>query len=185
MTVEPGLHAYLGEPRVGKTTRARADWLECARAHDLALLCIDSTGAKNLRDLEHAPDVASALSRLYTFRTEPVAVVPRTQADVDALLLGAMEPGRVAVLFDEFGFWSVTDPVLRALRSWYHHDLALFLVAHSLGMDMGERVLSAAPSLRIFRTTAPATLRYLMRWKGLDPDAIEAQATGAFVRVNF
>ena len=174
-----GLYGYVGCPRMGKTTLAREHWMQAARDNDLRLLCIDSTGARNLADIEHAPDLESTLSRLYTFR-EAVARTPADQDELDALLKAVHTGGKVSILFDEFGLWKLTPDVAKPLRTWYHPQLALFLTTQYMRRDFGQLVQACNPRIHLFRTDASAALDFFLKWRGIDPDTLRTLAVGKY-----
>jgi hypothetical protein len=178
--VKPGVYAYIGAPGTGKTTLARAEWEAVARAQRWPGIAIDSAATRVLSSLPAAASVNAALEAAYA-RGSLVRWTPATAEEVETLARAVRTVGRCALLVDEIAFWGWKGELMRLARTWRHAPTSLHVTGHHVGKDLAQSFLACGPSVRVFRLSAPRSVEFFMRWKGLDPEKVRALPVGKYV----
>jgi hypothetical protein len=178
--LEPGIHAYLGEPKTGKTYRAMADLAELSKRHGWrGAIVVDSTGAENWVKEPHAPSVAHAIATACA--GEVAYWTPRrpdAQEQVDNLmrgLLAARDPNLAPPLVvDEFQFWRIDkrSDWMALCRTWRHHCHSIFLTSQSVSTDMTETFEALRPKLHVFRSIVPKRYWPALLVRGINPQRV-------------
>lgn len=183
MTLPLGVYAYVGAPQHGKTTLAIREMRELARDHGLVPLIVDSRGAANFASTPHASSVRAVCELVWGQARETV-YTPRDQKDLDALLRAVRGAKRCALLIDEISAWKFSGELEALLRTWSHAKTAVLVTSQHVTGDLGQKFLACAPHCRVFRSTAPASIEFWMRWKGIDPDRVRTLKVGEFVEID-
>lgn len=165
---------YVGIPKSGKTTLARAHAIEAARENRFPILVIDSEGVAQLEGFAHARSVEHARAAVFERRLS-CAYHPNDREEVWELLRSCRKPGRVNVLIDEAHLWlsagsSSRDPMLQLMRSHRHARVRLFLTTQHLSGDVPQAAISCAPEVFVFRCTGQPTLDRMETQWGIRPE---------------
>lgn len=178
---------YFGVPGAGKTTLATHHAADLIRKTGWPLLCLNTIGAAQLRGIPMAPSALAAATRVFR-RGEHAACIPRDQGEVDALISGAMERGRVVLFIDEAASWIDAhdrhSPILQAMRGHRHFRVALLLTTQHMSGDCPQESLSCAPLLHVFRCTSDAVLERLKKSHGIEPARVKALPRGQYFRIE-
>lgn len=172
---EGGIHAYVGEPRTGKTFRAMLDARALAARAGCGVLVLDSTGAGNFIEEHHAPSVAQFLSEGWhggvAFYTP---THPDAQKQVDAIM-SALLSARInrlgpVLVVDELTSWRTDkkSAFVSLCRTWRHHTPGVFVTTQSVTGDLTETFRSLRPHLHLFRSVIPVEYHRAMKWLGVD-----------------
>jgi hypothetical protein len=97
-----------------------------------------------------------------------VAFIPNDSRDVERVVRAVLGTGRVVLLIDEAAYWLSSSrgrggSLLRLLRAYRHAPAHVLLTTQHLSGDVPQEALSCAPTLYVFRCTAPAVLDRLER----------------------
>lgn len=174
-----GIYIHVGTTGTGKTWLANEEIRATCAASGKNALIIDSTCASNFEDVPHAENLRDAILQTWGPRAEgeaPRVVVytPENDVEFDALMKACREVGNVVLLVDELSFWTGSSEFKKLCRVWRHSRLHIYVTCQIVAQDLGQYILGCNPTLRIFRLSAPRSIEFMMRWHGLEPDAIRA-----------
>lgn len=179
---------YVGAPGSGKTTAALGHALGAARARGCGLLILDAIGAANFAALpESRPE---DLPRILWGEADgrPIArAAPRDARELGRFLAVILAGGRVELLVDEAAVWfgmGGQRPLLALLRGYRHAGIGVRLTTQHLSGDVPQVALALAPTLRVFRSTAPRTLDLLEKEWALNRARIVALGRGEWVEAG-
>ena len=164
---EPTAAWYVGIPRAGKTRLAHAHAVELSETSGWPVLVVDSQGVGNFNEWPHAASVDDAVLEIWGKRAS-CAYIPKDGEEVDQLVRAVLSSGRVVLLVDEAAYWLSSSrgrggALLRLLRAYRHAPAHVLLTTQHLSGDVPQEALSCAPTLYVFRCTAPAVLDRLER----------------------
>lgn len=183
------LRWYIGCPKAGKTTLAKAHAAELAKLGRKRVVVVDAEGDRSFESLPPANECEELGNVLVT---HPAAVFDVLNASEDELRelprwiertknLVVLVDGAHAVLSSRA---ASADDWVRIQRVHRHAKLDVLCTTHHLGGDVPQLVQALAPDLFVFRTTSPAALAVFEREYGIPPGAILRLECGSFLRVR-
>lgn len=184
--LEPGVHAYVGETQTGKTTLALQELTAFMRAQRCGAIIVDSGSATNFRAYPHVANAADAIRGAW--HGQLATWTPRDKDEWASLWTmveraegkgGARTP--VAILVDEVSFWPKSKAFENVLRTWAHKRVTLFVTSQRITKDLGETFLACGPRVRMFRMTAPLTLRLMKNTYNVPWEHVQTLRTGEYV----
>lgn len=179
MTIPLGVYAYIGAPQTGKTYLADKEQHACAAAHGLVPLTLDLRRATNFKPMPHAASVREVCETVWQNR-RPCYFTPANRREYNQVLAACQAAGHVAVLIDEIAALPWSEQLATLTRAWSHagpvnasRENAVFVTAHHITGDLGQKFLAASPHCRVFRLSAPASVKFFLAYKRIDWDGIE------------
>ena len=91
----------------------------------------------------------------------------------------------IAILVDEVSFWKDSSEFKTLCRTWRHAHATVLVTSQHVSADIGQVLFGCNPTLFLFRTTAPRSLEFIMRWHGLDPAEIRELPDRKFIVKKF
>lgn len=188
MKFEPEAAWYVGIPRAGKTRLAVSHAVVAARETGWPVLAIDSQGVSNFKGWPHARTAAAAIESVWGQRST-VAFMPNDAGDMEQIIQATLRAGRVHLLVDEAAYWLDSrrgrgGSMLRILRTFRHLPAHVLLTTQHLSGDVPQEALSCAPSLYVFRCTAPAVLDRLEREYAVPRATVANLEQGRFLTIR-
>lgn len=182
-----GIHVYLGTTGVGKTFKALAEALETSRVTGLSLIVVDSGGAMNFEQLPHSKSLVDVVRSAWgTPGSLTVWTPPDDEGKAfDGLMKACQDAGHVILLVDEISFWAHSTRFRTLCRVWRHSHVTLLVTCQNVGTDLAQGLLACNPTLYLFRTTAPRSLEWVLRWHGIDPDEVRALPDREYIVKTF
>lgn len=163
---DQGVHAYIGAPQTGKTFLAHAEFLAYCAARRCGGIVVDIQGAKSFRKIRHVPTLRDAVS--IAWNGGVAYWTPSDESEIETLFLAikaAENASRarthLAVFLDEVGTLPKSQALETAFRCWSHRDICLFTTSQKVTKDLGETILACEPVIRLFRFTAPSSIKVL------------------------
>lgn len=172
-----GILGYVGTTGVGKTYLAKEHLLKLHKS-GVPCVVIDGATVANFDDIPHVQDAREVAEALWGSReAKLIAWTPKTVDEFDSLMR-AIQAARgergIAILIDEITFWKKSAELPFLFRTWRHSKTTILVTSQHVSADLGQVLFGCNPRIFIFRTTAPRSLEWFLRWHGLDPDKIRA-----------
>lgn len=193
-----GILVYVGTTGAGKTYLAFEHLKELARK-GVNCVIIDSASVDNFREVDHVESLSAVGEALWgKKRGVMVAWTPRdirlkggevmeAEEQFERLCKAVQEAKGepVALLVDEVSFWKDSRELKTLCRTWRHSNATVLVTSQHVSADIGQVLFGCSPTLFLFRTTAPRSLEFIMRWHGLDPDQIRGMPDRKYVVKKF
>lgn len=181
-----GVRIFSGDTQFGKTTLAEVQALE---ANNLGqpFLIVDRMPAKNWIGKAHAADVPDVLRRLYGKPAQNVIYSPKSEAELNRLLMHAHDAGVQGeprtILWDECSIDQspnyISNEASQALRGWAHSG-NLYLLVTQRFHELHGVIYVCSPSIRVFHTEHDKSLDRVKAELRLDVEKIRQQKVGEF-----
>lgn len=186
--IEPTAAWFVGIPRAGKTRLAHAHAVELSEQCGWPVLVVDSQGVGNFEAWPRAASVEEVLLEVWGHRRN-TAFIPHDAKDVERIVRAVLTAGRVVLLVDEAAYWLSSSrgrggSLLRLLRAYRHAPCHVLLTTQHLSGDVPQEALSCAPTLYVFRCTAPAVLDRLEREYAAPRDLVAGLPQGQYLTIR-
>lgn len=189
-----GICVYVGTTGSGKTYLAWKHLKRLRRRARVPCLLIDSAGAENFQGEPHAKGLAEVAAQLNDPNKGIVYWTPENVLEVDALfsvLLRLAKEGKatpIGIMIDEVSFWTVesrSKELRKLCRLWRHVKVTLLITSQHVSGDLGQVMLACNPLLFLFKTTAPASLKWIEDNHAVTAEEVRAIPERSWVEVRF